>query len=75
MIEDKELIERIRQGDQKAFRIVYDMHYKLMMGVAINLTRDVDSAKEIVQEVFFQFWKNHDVLKDGIAIRNYLKEP
>jgi RNA polymerase sigma-70 factor (ECF subfamily) len=73
VIEDKELIERIRQGDQKAFRMVYDMHYKLMLGVAINLTRDVDSAKEIVQEVFYQFWKNHDAVKDGIAIRNYLK--
>jgi RNA polymerase sigma-70 factor (ECF subfamily) len=70
---DNEIINQIRQGSEKAFRSVYDAHYKLMLGVGINITKDIDSAKEVVQEVFYQFWKNRENIKDGISIRNYLK--
>ena len=70
---DKELILQIREGSKKAFRTVYDAHYKLMLGVGINIIKDTDSAKEVVQEVFYQFWKNKEKLKETIAIRNYLK--
>lgn len=70
---DKELITAISGGSEKAFRIIYDAHYKLMLGVGINITHDIDTAKEVVQEVFFQFWKNRESLKADISIRNYLK--
>ncbi|NOQ72091.1 MAG: RNA polymerase sigma-70 factor [Crocinitomix sp.] len=70
---DNEIIKQIREGSEKAFRVVYDAHYKLMLGVGINITKDIDSAKEVVQEVFYQFWKNREKIKDGISIRNYLK--
>ncbi len=73
MSADNEIIKQIREGSEKAFRKVYDMHYKLMLGVGINITKDIDSAKEVVQEVFYQFWKNRENIKDGISIRNYLK--
>ena len=73
MLTDSELIPEIRKGSEKAFRVAYDMHYKLMLGVGINITKDMDAAKEVVQEVFFQFWKNREKIKDGISIRNYLK--
>lgn len=73
MYSDNEIIPEIRGGSQKAFRTVYDAHYKLMLGVAINLLKDIDAAKEVVQEVFYQFWKNRENIKDGISIRNYLK--
>lgn len=70
---DEELILALHQNSEKAFRIIYDEHYKLMLGVGINLTKDIDSAKEIVQEVLYQFWKNRQKLKEHISIRNYLK--
>lgn len=63
----------MREGSEKAFRAIYDQHYKLMLGVGINITKDIDSAKEVVQEVFYQFWKNRETVKDDISIRNYLK--
>ncbi len=73
MLNDEQLISAIRFGDEKAFRAVYDAHYKLLLGVGMNLNKDIDIAKEIVQEVFYQFWKNRESLKEGISIRNYLK--
>ena len=73
MENDKSLILALHEDSEKAFRAIYDEHYKLMLGVGINLTRDMDSAREIVQEVFYQFWKNRRKLKETISIRNYLK--
>lgn len=73
MITDSELISQIRKGSEKAFRTIYDTHYKLMLGVGINITKDMDTAKEVVQEVFYQFWKNRENIKTDISIRNYLK--
>lgn len=70
---DQELIASIKNDSEPAFRAIYDAHYKLMLGVGINITRDIDTAKEVVQEVFYQFWKNRNSLKENIAIRNYLK--
>lgn len=63
----------MREGSEKAFRAIYDQHYKLMLGVGINILKDIDSAKEVVQEVFYQFWKNRETVKEDISIRNYLK--
>ena len=60
MVSDEEYILAIRKGDEKAFHTVYDAHYKLLLGVAINLNKDIDVAKEVVQEVFYQFWKNRE---------------
>ena len=73
MVSDEEYILAIRKGDEKAFHTVYDAHYKLLFGVAINLNKDIDVAKEVVQEVFYQFWKNRESVSETIAIRNYLK--
>ncbi|MGB1102226.1 MAG: RNA polymerase sigma factor [Crocinitomicaceae bacterium] len=73
MNSDKEYILALQNDSQKAFRAIYDENYKLMLGVGINITRDMDDAQEVVQEVFYQFWKNRKKLKDNISIRNYLK--
>jgi len=73
VLDDEQLISAIRLGDDKAFRAVYNSYYKLLLGVGINLNKDVDVAKEVVQEVFYQFWKNREAIKDGISLRNYLK--
>ena len=73
MSSDKEYIAALNNDSEKAFRAIYDAHYKLMLGVGINITHDKDNAQEFVQEVFYQFWKNRKNLKDTISIRNYLK--
>ncbi len=73
MLRDEELILAISKGDEKAFRTIYDAHYKLLLGVGMNLNKDIDVAKEVVQEVFYQLWKNRETVSSAISIRNYLK--
>lgn len=70
---DEQLIGRIRQNDQKAFRLLFDRHYKTLLGTAINVLKDVDSGKDMVQEVFFQIWKKRESLEIRTSVIAYLK--
>jgi len=59
---DKQLIDRIKQDDKAAFRILFDRHYKTLLATAINILKDVNSAKDATQEVFLQVWKKRQTL-------------
>ena len=70
---DTELIAGIQKSDKVAFRILFDRYYKLLLGTAINILKDVDSGKDSVQEVFIQLWKNRENITINSTIENYLK--
>ena len=73
MIEIKQLIEQIKKGDKVAFRELFNRYYKILLATAINIVQDVNTAKDIVQEVFLQIWKNHTTLKIKTNPEGYLK--
>lgn len=70
---DQELIHRIRKGDKSAFRILFDKFYQLLLGVAITLLKDLDAAKDAVQDVFFQIWKKREQIQIQLSVSAYLK--
>lgn len=71
--QDKKLLARLREGDQSAFRILFDRYYQFLLAIAINLLKDVNLAKDVVQEVFFQIWKKREVLSIQVTLQAYLK--
>lgn len=70
---DQELIDQIKDNDKAAFRILFDRHYKVMLGTAINLLKNVDAGKDMVQEVFFTIWKKRETLEINTNVAAYLK--
>lgn len=70
---DKELISKIRQNDSLAFRQLFDRHYRLLLGTAINFLKEIDLAKDMVQDVFYQIWKNRSKLDFHSSVEAYLK--
>ncbi len=70
---DQELLQRIKQGDNQAFKLLFNRHYKMMIGTAVNMMKDLDAAKDLVQEVFFQLWKKKDKLEIRTNVPAYLK--
>ncbi len=59
---EKELLKRIAQGDEAAFRIIFDRYKERFYAAAIKMTRSADTAEEIVQEVFITLWLRRAVL-------------
>lgn len=53
---EKELLQRIAEGDESAFRELYDRYYQKVYKVASYLSKEAAWADDIVQEVFMKCW-------------------
>lgn len=70
---DTELLQRLANDDQAAYRLLFDRHYKTMLGTAINMLKDSDQAKDAVQDVFLRIWKNRHEIQIRTSVEAYLK--
>ena len=70
---DNDLIDAIKRDNKSAFRALFDKYYQLLLAVAINFIKDVNTAKDIVQEVFFQIWQKREQLNISSSVEAYLK--
>ena len=55
---DAALIERIVQRDQTALAALYDRYGGMLSSVLNRILRDTQAAEEILQDIFFQLWRN-----------------
>jgi len=55
---DAALIERIVQRDESALALLYDRYAGLLSSVLNRVLRDTQAAEEILQDIFFQLWRN-----------------
>jgi RNA polymerase sigma-70 factor (ECF subfamily) len=61
-IDEKALLLRIAEGDESAFRELYQLYGKLLFPFLVRLTGSEDIADEIIQEVFLRVWFSRDRL-------------
>ncbi|MCB9231656.1 MAG: RNA polymerase sigma-70 factor [Bacteroidia bacterium] len=71
---DKQLIGQIQKSDNHAFRLLFDRFYRLLLGLAMSLLKDLEMARDAVQEVFFQIWKTRETLEIQGTVAAYLKQ-
>ena len=64
---EKELLQRVANGDQIAFRSFYDMYYQVLATYIFRLTRSMNETEEIVHDVFLKIWMVRESLS---AIEN-----
>ena len=57
-ISDKELVSRVRAGDQNAMGALYDRYSPLVYAVGLRVLADTAAAEDMLQEVFMQLWRN-----------------
>lgn len=64
---EKELLQRVANGDEIAFRSFYDMYYQVLATYIFRLTRSMNETEEIVHDVFLKIWMVRESLS---AIEN-----
>lgn len=57
---DEDLLERIAAGDRQAFAEFYDRHAAHVLGVVHRWTESHSDAEEVLQETFWQVWRQAD---------------
>ncbi len=72
--EDEEIVYRITKGDESAFDLFYERHWKFVFNAAFKRVEDREAAQDITQEVFCQFWQQHQSDKVPVIgnVRAYL---
>lgn len=68
---EKDLIVRLKEGDQTAFELLFHFYYPGLVIYASQLTADRSEAEEIVQDFFVRFWQMHQGLIPGDSLKNY----
>lgn len=59
---DAALVVQVAQGDEAAFRQLFDRYWDNIYGVALAFTKSPTIAEEIVQDVFLKIWLKRDKL-------------
>jgi len=70
--EEKNLVEKIQQGDEKAFEHLFKTYYDYLCVFAAKIIEDEIAAEEIVQEFFVKFWEKRNQLTIEKSVKNYL---
>jgi len=60
--EEHLLLQQVAEGDEKAFRALYDQYSPRIYSLGMYLTQDTYMAGELVQDIFEKLWKKRDTL-------------
>lgn len=69
---EEQLIKKLRKGDEKAFRLLYDRHYVLLCRFANQILNNAALAEEVVDDVIFYLWEHRSEVEICYSIRAYL---
>ncbi len=70
---DQDLIKAISQSDERAFQVLFNRYYKGLLVTALNVLKEKDQAKDIIQDLFFWLWQNRESLEIQSSVAAYLK--
>ena len=70
--DERELLIRLRQGDQQAFEQVHNQYAKLLAYKLTKLIKIPEVAQELHQDVFMRLWDARGQLQEDIHLKAYL---
>ncbi len=71
LYDTKLLLELLSKGDEPAFAELYRRYWKKLFTIAYNRIKEVESAEDIVHDVFAGLWANREKLHIDL-LENYL---
>ena len=61
-----------REGDRKAFKLIFDAFHKPLIIFANKYVNDTDLSEDLVQEVFVKFWEKRKTIKNSLTVKAFL---
>ncbi len=71
-LDDRELLRRLSDNDEKALAALYDRYWKRMLVRALSRLECLEDAEEIVNDAFVDLWKSRKNLEIRNALPTYL---
>lgn len=70
--DEKELFMHIANGDETAFRMLFDQYRERLFFFAWQLCHSAVEAEEVVQDIFLRLWENRSKLGEVDFPRKYI---
>lgn len=61
-----------KNGDRKAFEILYQRYFKVLLNYGLKIAGDRDLVKDSIQDLFVEIWKTKQNLSDPISVKAYM---
>jgi len=72
MKSEQELVQALKQGDEKAFELIFNAYFEGLCLFSECITRNHEIAEEIVEDLFLQVWINCTINPIVTSIKGYL---
>ncbi len=69
---DKIVLKNLKSGDSKAFELVFKNWYEPLVHFANEYIPDLDSSRNIIQNIFMHLWEKHEQVDPESNLRSYL---
>jgi len=71
-LSDSELVERVRGGDDDAFRLIVERHSRALFRAAYRITGNSADADDVVQETFMRAYRQLSNFESRAALTTWL---
>ena len=68
----KEYIKKVRSSDKEAFKKIFDFYQEGVFNFLLFRINDIDTAEDLLQEVFLKIWINRQKLDENKSIKAYI---
>lgn len=69
---EQEWLRQVAEGSETAFKSLFDSYWEHIYTVAICLTKSVELAEDMVQEIFLKIWIKREQLNEVKEFSDYL---
>jgi RNA polymerase sigma-70 factor (ECF subfamily) len=71
-LNDFSIQRKIQGGDIREFERLFEKYYSPLCMYADKILKDMDTAEDIVQEFFYNFWKSRETFSPKLSLNAYL---
>lgn len=69
---DKYFLEKLKEGDERAFRKIYDRYHQSIYGIAFKYLKSKSLAEDAVHDVFIKLWDYRNKLDANQSLKGFL---
>ncbi len=68
------LLSSLKKGEESAYRFIFDNYYERLVFFANKMLNDIDSSRNVVQEVIVMLYDKKDELKIHTSLNSFLHQ-
>lgn len=70
--EEKKLIQKLKEGDEEAFRKIYLKYHRELYTIALKYLRRKELAEDAVHDIFVKMWEYRNELEKSGSLSGFL---